>query len=132
MKLCEVLKELEENRDKKYKMVSKFGKIHEIGLDNNGYYAFSSIFYGKNIDDKPSGGFSGNVHRDADWQEVKQPVTWQEAIEAWANWKTIKCEVGELAFTYNPKKNLTLLDTLDKGHMCLSEITEGTWYIEED
>ena len=75
MKLWEVLKSLEENREKKYKMVSIFGKIHEIGLDHNGYYTFSTIYNGKNIDSEPGGGFGGNVYREADWQEVKQPVT---------------------------------------------------------
>ena len=82
MKLWEVLKALEENPEKKYKMVSIFGKIHEIGLDRNGYYTFSTIYNGKNIDTEPGGGFDGNIYREADWQEVKQPVTWQEAIEA--------------------------------------------------
>ena len=127
MKLWEVLKELEENRDKKYKMVSKFGKIHEIGLDNNGYYAFSSIFDGKNIDDKPSGGFSGNVYRDADWKEVKQPVTWQEAIEAWANGKRIKYENERGCLTYSGN---TLKDEI--GPLASYQLTTGTWYIEED
>lgn len=134
MKLWEVLKELEENRDKKYKMVSRFGKIHEIGLDNNGYYAFSSIFDGKNIDDKPSGGFSGNVHRGADWQEVKQPVPWQEAIEAWANWKTIKCvHYGENYVFEGRSVFLATDEHVEPSNVEPSKkmILDGTWYIED-
>lgn len=119
MKLWEALKALDENPNKMFKSSEGYG---EVTLEYRGGVKFIGIkktLYGAFISES------------RDWQEVKRPVPWQEAIEAWANWKTIKCEVGELAFTYNPKKNLTLLDTLDNGHMCLSEITDGTWYIED-
>lgn len=129
MKLWEVLKELEENREKKYKMISTFWKIHEIGLDDNGYYTFSTIYNGKNIDAEPGGWFGGNIYQEADWQEVKQPVTWQEAIEAWVNGKTVKCVDDEgKAWTYKQK---WLVASEDDNALALNEIKYGTWYIED-
>ena len=129
MKLWEVLKELEENRDKKYKTVSKFGKIHEIGLYNDGYYAFSSIFNGKNIDDKPGGGFGGNIYQEADWQEIKQPVTWQEAIEAWMNGEPIKCVLEESVSVFDGEK-INFRDSRSNA-VDKVQLRNGTWYIED-
>lgn len=133
MKLWEVLKALEENREKKYKMVSIFGKIHEIGLDHNGYYTFSTIYNGKNIEAEPGGGFGGNVYREADWQEVKQPVPWQKAIEAWANGKTIKCVHYGESYVFEGRSVFLEADEhgLPSGIQPSKKmILQGTWYIE--
>jgi len=56
------------------------------------------------------------------------PVTWQEAIEAWANGKTIRCikENGcELTFKGHQEFLRDEVDALDRN-----QITHGTWYIE--
>jgi len=32
---------------------------------------------------------------DDEWEEVKQPVSWQEALGAWANGAAVKCEIND-------------------------------------
>jgi hypothetical protein len=61
-----------------------------------------------------------------DWQLVRTPVTWQEAIQAWVDGKTVKCyypenEKGIISKTFYPS--------------CIGPTREvlltGTWYIED-
>lgn len=65
-----------------------------------------------------------------DWELIQEPVTWQEALQAWAEGKTVRCKVCNSEFIYlydidEPE----LLDT--NGDAILpEEITRGTWYIE--
>ena len=59
---------------------------------------------------------------DDEWTENKQPITWQEAIEAWANGKNVKCEINERVFRFQ-----------GNGERWISKrsIIEGEWYINE-
>ena len=64
---------------------------------------------------------------DRDWQLVREPVTWQEALQAWVDGKTIKCEYPPndmklISTTFFPK-NLTSTPTREA-------LITGTWYIE--
>lgn len=61
-----------------------------------------------------------------DWQLVRTPVTWQEALQAWVDGKTVKCyypenEKGIISKTFYPS--------------CIGPTREalltGTWYIED-
>lgn len=112
MKLWEALKELEENPKKVFKSNNGFGEV-TLGYSNG--IEFIGVQKTKN------GTFLSELR---DWQEVKQPVTWQEAIEAWANGKKIrcKCEGGETF--YRPSKESSACFTAKL-------ITHGTWYIED-
>jgi len=72
-----------------------------------------------------------------EWTEVKQPVTLQEALEAWAEGKKIICEVSSSIYTHKNTttyKNTTgfLRDNNGSGSpLSKCEITNGTWYIED-
>ena len=74
------------------------------------------------------GGFNGNVPLDLDWQLVRQPVTWQEAIQAWADGKTIKTESSDGIRTYKRTTN-SLQSVL--GGVTKDEILNGKWYVED-
>ena len=65
---------------------------------------------------------------DLDWHEVKQLVTWQEAIQAWAGGKTIKTESSDGIRTYKRTTN-SLQSVL--GGVTKDEIVNGKWYVED-
>ena len=112
MKLWEALKELEENPDKKFKSVNYNQEDIIISMGAGCY-------------DLPFRVLDSN----RDWQEIKQPVTWQEAIEAWANGKPIKCVINGGSTLYKSKSGLQ--DSLGWA-VSPVHIKNGTWYIEED
>ena len=62
-----------------------------------------------------------------DWTIVRQPVTWQEALQAWADGKTVK-------WHYPPNKEGMISKTFYPS--CIGPTREalltGTWYILED
>lgn len=126
MKLWEVLKELEENPEKRFKSFNRtLGIENVLELSESHLYLKRTNLHGEELpSDTDSGGFNGNINIHADWQEVKQPVTWQEAIEAWANGKAVKCECeGGVTFFKPPRQSSA----------CFTDklITHGTWYIED-
>ena len=112
MKLWEVLKELDENPNKRFKSVNYNQEEIIISMGTGCY-------------DLPFRVLDSN----RDWQEIKQPVTWQEAIEAWANGGKVKCILHGESFIYDSSqwKNMYSGD----GYLCDSEILNGTWYIED-
>ena len=111
MKLWEVLKALDENHQKKF--------MHESGDQE--------VFFNGGVVIKE--GDARKLVYLHDWQEVRQPVTWQEAIEAWAKGGKVKCILHGKSFTYDRSKwgNMYSGD----GYLCDSEILNGTWYIED-
>ena len=127
MKLWEVLKELEENPMKVFEcdLISEFKAVMRV-ID--GYFDLKIL----NKDGTPipqeikGGAFNENININRNWQEVKQPVTWQEAIEAWANGKKIKYENEHGCLTYSGN---TLKDEI--GPLASYQLTTGTWYIED-
>lgn len=130
MKLWEVLKALEENPKKVFDS-TYWVKRHLLRVDENGFMHLDVYDISKKLINCELGGgnFNGNIHvNKMDWQEVKQPVTWQEALEAWANGGKVKCILHGKSFVYDHSKwgNMYSGD----GYLCDSEITEGIWYIE--
>jgi len=77
MKLWEVVKELSENPKKKYEAIDD-GLYKLTASYRNGYIVFQA--FAPNGDEING----ANAYKiDQDWQEIKQPVPWQEAIQAW-------------------------------------------------
>ena len=132
MKLWEAMKALCENPNKVFEAqmneVWKARMTVEKGL--GGYYNFQ-VFYGKRLIDQSLGGgaFNGNVALGLDWQLVKQPVTWQEAIEAWADGGNIKwvSPDSKLVRVYNQPH----LNDNQRIAMRKNQVTTGTWYVED-
>lgn len=115
MKTWEMIKELTENPEKKFK--NKTNKVIAVLPDADLYFPDEDYNY-LSIDDE--------------WEEVKQPVSWQEALEAWANGAAVKCEINDgSGFTLFYKGNLYPEDG-DEIALCSEEILKGTWYILDE
>lgn len=73
----------------------------------------------------PAGAFNKNFSTDLDWQLVRQPVTWQEAIQAWVDGKVVCVEnkAGGRVYRHGGEG--------EKMNLLQSEITTGIWYVED-
>ena len=130
MKLWEVIKELTENKDKKF-VFDNGDRIYTMSIDRScgsKYFHLSAINdKGADISELDSGEFDGNFTVNDDWQEVKQPVTWQEAIRAWVYGKTIQCVINCSQYMFDGNSE-HLEDIL--GSATKKQFEEGKWYIE--
>ena len=141
MKLWEVIKALTEDPT----------KVCEAQLEGNGwtvrmrvdtgfsrYFKFE-VFNGARLIDQSLGGgaFNGNVALDLDWQLVRQPVTWQEAIQAWADGKKVAWEedADRRVFDRNNRwltlKHQAQMIDQDGDAVTVRMISGGTWYVED-
>jgi hypothetical protein len=88
-------------------------------------------------------GIDGNVTPSDEWELVQAPVSFMEAVKAYSEGKTIRCEfIG-----YNGKKYTAIYDDKKENSkynrlvdnnsdvvsdpVCCEEILNGTWYVEE-
>ena len=64
--------------------------------------------------------------------EVKKPVTWQEAFQAWIDGKSVVCEYEE-KYTYSSHDGLKYDEMVDQcgDGVDLTQLRYGTWYIED-
>ena len=88
------------------------------------YYKFE-IFNGKRLIDQSrgAGAFNGNVALGLDWRLVPQRVTWQEALQAWADGKKI-------SFSYMGYDDR--FDFEDSNYMMsVDKIKKAEWYVED-
>ena len=119
MKLWEVIKALTEDPTKKFELSDKDSR-ERIGSDGN------YLWYSKNDNRTSSNGavLEDNVDlNNNNWQPVRQLVTWQGAIQAWAGGRIISVEIGGFKYKF----------THDDNIFGLSErmINLGTWYVED-
>ena len=128
MKTSEVIEALERNPWKRFEC-NLFSGFKALMSTRDGYFDLKIFNCNGELisQEKKGGAFNENIRVNKDWQEVKQPVTWQEAIEAWANGKRIKYENEHGCLTYSGN---TLKDEI--GPLASYQLTTGTWYIEED
>ena len=131
MKLWEVMMLLEENPTDVYEaqLNDWGGKARMTVKAGYGkYYYKFEVFDGDRLVDQsqPFGSFNDNVALDLDWKlVVRQPVTWQEAIQAWADGKTVYVQNKTGGRVYR------LCGEGEKMYLWPSEITTGTWYVED-
>lgn len=126
MKSWEVIKELTEDPTKKFeaRLESKdWTACMRVDTGVSRYFKFEVFNHKRLIDQSHGGGaFNGNVALGLDWHEVKQPVTWQEAIQAWADGKTIRLKMPEWEQVWKPTNAISF-------NHC--QITRGSWYVED-
>ena len=74
---------------------------------------------------------SANGDCEADnWQLVREPVPWQEALQAWASGKTIKCVINKCDAHPHIFDNFHLKSSMPCP--CTRDmIKDGKWYIED-
>ena len=135
-KTSEMMAMLEKNPKLKFESSNTFGK--ETFHCDDGYLLYT-VFSGNGnpIPEKMGGGkFNGNFILNTLWQLVRQPVTWQEAIQAWAEGKTIKCVVPQkysngtrdIEFVFQCED--FLIDNNEEPPY-KNHFEHGTWFIED-
>ena len=127
MKLWEVIKALTEDPTKKF-VLDEGDRNYTLSVGEGcfaNYFNLSAIDgNGANISNFDSGQFDGNFTTDEDdWQLVRQPVTWQEAIQARADDKRVWCEFNNQTWS---------VAELVVNHLYLKKALDvGKWYVEE-
>ena len=126
MKYWEIVKSLTENPSLSGKAVTDSIQ-YELYVNDSGTLQ-SSAYYLQLGTKGTSTGKAGNIDFDG-WEIVHQPVTWQEAIQAWAHGKTVIVENTCDKRKYDGKKFFLK----DEYGIPLGSwgITNGTWYIED-
>lgn len=81
--------------------------------------------------EKGAGGFSGNFLISDEWQLVRKPVPWQEAIEAYAkNHKNLEIILDNMSFIQHSNFPLGVFENTPLG-LNPKLFTEGKWYIND-
>lgn len=126
MKYWEVIQALTIDPTKKFeaKLSSGWTLRMSVNTGVSRYFKFD-VFYDKKLIDPSSdrGRFNGNLALDDDWQLVPQPVTWQEALQAWAEGKKI-------SFSYAGYDNRFDFEASNYT-MSVDKIKKAEWYVED-
>ena len=133
MKLWEVIKELTEDPTKKFELSDR-GNRERIGSDGN-YLRYSWI---DSVMISGGPALEDNVDvNNNNWQLVRQPVTWQEAIQAWVDGKKVAWEEDADRRVFDRNKSWPiskyqnhLLDQ-EGDAVTVRMISGGKWYVEE-
>lgn len=105
MKLSEVIAEMEKGSTKTYGTTTAKGTKIKTKRTEEGCFPIA-----------------GYLSLDYDWQPISQPVSWQEAIQAWADGKTIRLVMPEWEQVWKPTNAISF-------NYC--QITQGSWYVED-
>ena len=127
MKLYEAMKLLDENQRDVYEAKMNYGfKVRMTVKQGSGVYYYFEVFKEERLVDPSlgSGAFNGNAALNLDWQLVRQPVTWQEAIEAWADGKKI-------SYSYGGYDRQLPFEDSNAMMLTIQKIKEAEWYVED-
>jgi hypothetical protein len=133
-KTWEITKALTENPNHEFKRVSdgmifRTSKQIENGKEVARY--ISQITSSK--------GWADCVTLSDEWELIQQPIPFMEAVKAYSEGKTIRCEIKDLTYTYEPVEEVEVGNKLD-GYMLAEvgneneavstdEILNGKWYM---
>lgn len=120
MKYWEIVKSLTENPALSGVAVIDSAR-YELYVDDSGNLE-SKTYYLKIGTMGYSIGKAGNIDFDG-WEIAKQPVTWQEAIQAWADGKMVSYKYPQdpVAYSFQDSNRM----------MCIEKIKDATWYVED-
>ena len=122
MKTSEMIAMLEENPNLKF-----------ININNNGVEIIDGIlvypYYNNHHELQKDDLFliTQNILKLADWQLVREPVPWQEAIQAYIDGKEVECECKECSMHVHKKEykcNVTMTG------ICKYGLKHGKWFIK--
>ena len=142
MKLWEVIKALTEDPTKKFERKDRY-KHWVMGTDVvGGAISGSTYYFMLDCDGEDSygdaGKFNGNLaNNEDDWQLVRQPVAWQEAIQAWYEGKKAVWEgdgerrVFDRNNSWLGLKHQAQMIDQDGGAVTVRMISGGIWYVED-
>lgn len=133
----EVMKMLRKNP--KLEFESKTANRIKVIYCNEGYIFFKVYLEGESYpikEEKGGGKFNGNVEINTKWTLVRQPVTWQEAIQARLDGKNTACEnckgCADADICVYAEKQKFLSRGSKVIGACEGQLRTGTWYIEDD
>ena len=115
MKLSEAVAEIENDKTKVFESISinPYDGVLRLSIRDDRYFEIINLSTGKN---------QSLTNIDRVWAEIKKPVTWQEAIQAWATKKTVSMIDGNgTEWIYDDTKAMEFVE---------EEILYGTWYIK--
>lgn len=134
-KTWEVIKMLTENPRLNFSQVDEYGVKHVLQVQDEFFYYRQ---------DDALGNMNGNIMITDEWVLLQQPVTFIEAVNAYADGKTIRLERGNrIIGKLIPRKGKSYCTNQDfwvrlygnaeeeSRNLSAIEILEGTWYIEE-
>ena len=117
-KTWEVVKILMENPRLRFEAkINK--KKSNMWIDTDGDLAMDVV---KTAPDYP---ITDNEWLNAEWQLVETPVTWQEALQAWAEEKTVICKFNDINEEYSETCFSNNYDT----PLTRYQILYGQWFI---
>ena len=106
MKLSEIIAEMENGSIKTYEATTAMGTKIKTKKTEEGCFPIA-----------------GYLSLDLDWQPVvREPVMWQEALQAWADGKTIRLKMLGWEQVWKPTNAISF------NHF---QITQGSWYVED-
>ncbi len=115
-KTWEVVKILMENPRLRFEAkINK--KKSNMWIDTDGDLVMDVV---KTAPDYP---ITDNEWLNAEWQLIETPVTWQEALQAWAEEKTVICKFNDINEEY-----ICLSNDYDT-HLTRYQILYGQWFI---
>jgi hypothetical protein len=128
MKAYELMKLVKENPQKYDGKQFKVTKSVVVDMNGQSYKEFKINKHGE---------FTTGVYRlfindIAEVEEIKQPIPFLEAVQAYAEGKTIRCESKEWGTRiYQNKETHKMLKDDENMAIDVEEILEGVWYIED-
>jgi hypothetical protein len=126
MKLWEVIKALDENPRKVFSAKSGDSDL-ELSADIDHLkdfgYTFLDVVTTCEVEGKVKHDLSCLGKLSADWHDVSQPVTWQEAIQAWSDGKKVR-------YKYPDDKTMYPFEDTNQM-MSIEKIKVAAWYVED-
>ena len=121
-KTSEMIAMLEENPKLKFRRPCFKPEIYvtvcagEV-CNQGGYHNYKIIHCGKVIDD---------------WQLIRTPVTWQEALQALIEGRTVLCQCADCTgkVMHKDENRARECSFPTGGAICITALKTGTWYIE--
>ncbi|HUX79104.1 MAG TPA: hypothetical protein VMW10_05090 [Alphaproteobacteria bacterium] len=127
MKLNQAIEKLIENPKDVYEVICEDGFRKELSV-KDGYFIFKRYNSKGELLDRQlsSGGFNDNIKVADDWQKVRQPIPWQEAIQSWMDGKNVVVEVpdgtGKFCVSFLSQNSTVVLSK--------NVLATGKWYVK--
>jgi hypothetical protein len=126
--MTEARKNPEKYEGKRYKVIKGFL------LDSEGVEHLEALITKHGNVIIPGQPWLAYVSPNTQLREIKpepKPVTFMEAVKAYENGKSIKVKDGSRETTYNLSGDMAMFKGTNDTILTVSEILNGTWYIEE-
>lgn len=120
-----MIKELTENPERKFRCIN-----NKYPNDKNNIIV--TVRNGNLVFLKETVGVLAMISLESVYEEVKEPITFMDAMQLLSEGKTVYCDIEGCRYIYNqPDEKLFELKAMYSGGLSLGEILEGKWYIQD-